>query len=1503
MSSSVYRCLLAHAIALAASLLTAKTAQGQCPQIPVPGPGPSARFLYDPIGAPTATCVYSVLVTPHSGVGPDVGPNSTGNKAIFTVKNTGSGGSTDTYNITCGATGNVTCSSVKPTIIQLVNGASATDTLFYSAGAPGSGTTGTVKLVAHGSQGASTAADSGTYSITVGVPIVALAGLRYDDQDLARCAASCFQFGYSQSTAPYFSLGAGRAVTLVYRGEHNLTQPFIHVDVNPPPGGTAPSKWWLQATRNGARVTFVNGDTILKFTSGSNQVRLGGQLPRIVGLPTEVDSLNITVTAEFTGGVTIQAPVIRTKMAIIEDLYSPIGQGWTLGGIQRAHIQTDGSALVTDGSGSAFYFAANASPPIWFGSPPGELSYFHPEYTGPTLTAYTRRYPDSTQVWFDVNGYMTKAIDAFGNTTQIKYDGSNRVDSIIDPMNRVIVLAYDANGFLHTITDPGGRVTTVTVQANALLTQITDPDTKSTTFGWTNSQLTSITDRRGKITTIYYNASAQPDSTAAPAVPIYGSGSIRPTIRFKPWQLAGVPYAPTGVTPFTPPLTSTVEARITEPGSAINHLTVDRWGQPLSVTNTAGDVATFAYDALGQLVNRTLPYYGSAVSDSAVSDTFGFGIFKRIAGTPGIKIRHGPYGQADSIWPAVTADSVPTVRPYIGSNGRVDSVAIAKVVRQRTRYDSRGRVDSLFDGRKQFVAHYHYDATTGNIDTVYAPGGVRAAIAYDNLGRPSAITSPGFTTQALYYDALNRLDSAQTSDGVATRKVKYGYDELFLRSVSDPKGQVDSLFYNDIGWVVTEKDPAGGTLQSAYSIDGDLKQWTNRRAQAIAYAYDTLHRLIQKTGANTDSVTWSYGAAASRLIAIKSPVSTDSIYLSVLGEPDSVRTVIGGQTFLRRYLYRKTGQLVSDSVSGGTITTWQRRQYVYDSATAVLATMKIGGRTTTTRADSNMDVRALTLPGGEVDTNTLGSLRVPLDFKTSAPYAGTTDRLLSLDAGYRIQQQFKNVTPASGRFFAYDSLGELTSGSDKHWNTALPGNCLNTVFGYNCQASGAGWTTDNSTSYSYDSAGNRISQGGAYGTANRITSFNGCTYSTDADGNVTGRTCPGTPSLTATFSWSAESQLRSVTNQGTTYNLKYDAEGHLVRIDLGATPQSHFLWDGDNVLAELDGAATTKRAEYSFYPGMDELHALIQGTTLYFAHEDLLGDVLALTDSTKTVQRTYSYDDWGLSIGGTDTHGFSGVDRTRWKGALQMSLGGGDLYYMRNRWYEPQTGRFLSEDPVGQIGGINLYQYSTGDPVNGSDPTGLCNVVDECTRDFRANGCFWEQGLHDVNNDFFFRSVADQVDWENFGILYGGKEFLCGPLDGLEDVGLGPFVGGGGGGRKAPSTTQMPQYKFFIAGGDGALKGCPQPYLRGKRIAVEFRAKTHVGTAGSVDITRAFYKVYQTRSIFSGLILGKNHKRYEGRVLISDLGYFTIYGAVNCDNGAAEFHNTSFPMANDPLTP
>jgi len=78
---------------------------------------------------------------------------------------------------------------------------------------------------------------------------------------------------------------------------------------------------------------------------------------------------------------------------------------------------------------------------------------------------------------------------------------------------------------------------------------------------------------------------------------------------------------------------------------------------------------------------------------------------------------------------------------------------------------------------------------------------------------------------------------------------------------------------------------------------------------------------------------------------------------------------------------------------------------------------------------------------------------------------------------------------------------------------------------------------------------------------------------------------------------------------------------------------------------------------------------------------------------------------------------FSAYDRNRgitwdnWQGTiLEEKRDKSGLAYMRNRYYDPATGRFTQEDPIGLGGGLNLYGFANGDPINYSDPFGLCPI-------------------------------------------------------------------------------------------------------------------------------------------------------------------------------------------------
>ncbi len=104
------------------------------------------------------------------------------------------------------------------------------------------------------------------------------------------------------------------------------------------------------------------------------------------------------------------------------------------------------------------------------------------------------------------------------------------------------------------------------------------------------------------------------------------------------------------------------------------------------------------------------------------------------------------------------------------------------------------------------------------------------------------------------------------------------------------------------------------------------------------------------------------------------------------------------------------------------------------------------------------------------------------------------------------------------------------------------------------------------------------------------------------------------------------------------------------------------------------------------------------GSTNFLA--DALGSTVALTDSTGTVQTNYSYEPFGK----TTVSGAATSNNSAYTGRELDATG---LYFYRARYYNPQFGRFTSEDPIGFAGGINVYSFVSNSPTNWIDPLGL----------------------------------------------------------------------------------------------------------------------------------------------------------------------------------------------------
>ncbi|MFQ5850533.1 MAG: RHS repeat domain-containing protein, partial [Candidatus Binatia bacterium] len=247
-------------------------------------------------------------------------------------------------------------------------------------------------------------------------------------------------------------------------------------------------------------------------------------------------------------------------------------------------------------------------------------------------------------------------------------------------------------------------------------------------------------------------------------------------------------------------------------------------------------------------------------------------------------------------------------------------------------------------------------------------------------------------------------------------------------------------------------------------------------------------------------------------------------------------------------------------------------------------------------------------------------------------------------------------------------------------------------------------------SFTYDPVGNRSSShlatGQIHDTANRLLEDSNFTYTYDANGNLSSKTSKPTGERTA-YTYNVENQLiraEKFTVAGglspvLTAVYRYDAFGRRIQKNVDGVI-TRYIYDQEDILLELDGTNQVV-ARYTHGPAIDEPLIMARGGQTFFYHADELGSIWDLTDSVGTVARSFTYDSFGQLIAQTGTlanpYTYTGRE-------LDPETG---LYYYRTRYYDPGAGRFLHEDPVGFIAGLNFYIYSENNPLGIVDPYGL----------------------------------------------------------------------------------------------------------------------------------------------------------------------------------------------------
>jgi RHS repeat-associated protein len=560
--------------------------------------------------------------------------------------------------------------------------------------------------------------------------------------------------------------------------------------------------------------------------------------------------------------------------------------------------------------------------------------------------------------------------------------------------------------------------------------------------------------------------------------------------------------------------------------------------------------------------------------------------------------------------------------------------------------------------------------------------------SYDALGRPVTVQNAAGEVTGTTYDLLDRMIGVSDPLGNTT---SYSYDQVGrLNSVTDANNHTTTFAYDSFGRLVSTTSPDGRVRRTAYRADNLISQITLPDLRVIGYSYDPAKRLVGEDAAG-EVTTFSY-SGRSELVAASGP---------------------GGSV---SFTYDAAGRVIQEISNGQTV------RSTLNSEGERVALTALGSMTNYSR-----DVRGLITTIGTA----LGSVGLAYDAlarRTELSFPNLAGTRYGYDADGQLILM-NHAGPFSTTYgYTFDAPGRIVrqTGDGPDWQ-------------YTYDAAGRLISADHGTesfAYSYDGVGNIVADGQVHDSANRLTEDAGFVYTYDPNGNLIRKQSKTTGARTV-YSWNAKNQLARVerfasaaaTTPTKSLAFAYDPlDRRVSKTEDGVVER--YVYDGADLIASMDGSGATTKS-FSFGPGIDQPLLKRQLGSVEFFQANHVGSVIAAT-STSGIVAEYHYDPYGdTTVSGDDSNPFRYTAREQ---------DAADLYYYRARYYDPEIGRFISEDPLGLADGVNLYAYVGGSPVNLVDPLGLYS---------------WDQFLYDAAQ--FSAGMGDNL---SFGLTSRIRDWM-----------------------------------------------------------------------------------------------------------------------------------------------
>jgi RHS repeat-associated protein len=693
-------------------------------------------------------------------------------------------------------------------------------------------------------------------------------------------------------------------------------------------------------------------------------------------------------------------------------------------------------------------------------------------------------------------------------------------------------------------------------------------------------------------------------------------------------------------------------------GQTTTYDSYDANGRVLSVTDPNGLKTAYTYDLRGRVTSITqtssagasrVTQYGHDAKGNVVSAIL-------------------PTGLALT-YTYNTANYLTQVVDSLGN--RVDYGYDLKGNRTQTyTYDASGTlvraVDLAFDARNR----------VSQINT----GGSITKQVWDAIGNLTSVTDPntvaanGAAATVNSYDSLNRL--FKTVD-LLNGNSQYTYDPNDrLKSVSAPNGTTTQYIYDDLGNLLSEVSPDRGTVTYTYDAAGNVKTQTDARGITVTYSYDVLNRLTSAVYPDpAENLTYAYDA------------STGCIY--GVGRLCTVQDAAGSNA----YAYDGFGNLVTDRRTELNIV--YTTSYAYDAGNRVTAITYPNGRQVsyTRDAKGSIQTTSMTLAGTTTTLVSTANYR-PDGLPTSRAFGNGLADIRAYDTQGRLRELY--LGSADTRLYGYDANGNLTSLQSLPEVNSWSYDFLNRL---KQEVRNPGATI--TTLWTYDANGNRKTQNtGTYSylaSSNRLTNTPNGSISLDAAGNTLA------DGLGRSFSYNQAGQLSAVPSNGASY--AYNHQRQRARKIVGSEATVYHYDLAGNLLAETRTDGTLIR-DYVYLDSMP-IAKIEAGEILAYLHTDHLNTPRLATNAQAQVIWRWEGTAFGDTFPNEDVDGDGKVTTINLRFPGQYFDGESGLHYNWNRYYDPKTGRYITSDPVGLIGGLNTFVYATNNPLHWVDVTGL----------------------------------------------------------------------------------------------------------------------------------------------------------------------------------------------------